>query len=197
MNPQTIIFIGRSGCGKGTQAQLVEKILEQKSPEKIIVHLETGKLFREFIKGATHTQEVSKNILEGGGLQPEFLTVHLWAGFLVGNMRKDCHLLIDGTPRRRDEASVLHTAFQFYERTKPHVIYLNVSREQSEARMLERKRKDDTKQDIQLRLDWFDQEVMPAVEYYRNNAFYSFHDINGERPIEEVHNDIVKSLGLS
>lgn len=196
MNQKTIIFIGRSGCGKGTQAVLLEQLLEKNDPKLPIVHLETGKLFRDFIKGATHTQEVSKTILESGGLQPEFLTVHLWADFLVMNMRKDCHLIIDGTPRRRDEAAVLHTAFEFYLRNKPEIVYLNVSRGWSETRMLERKRKDDTKQDIQLRLDWFDAEVVPAIDYYRDNPFYVFHDVNGERTIEEIHEDLVRRLNL-
>ncbi len=196
MTPKTFIFIGRSGCGKGTQAALLEDALSKQEHKLPIAHLETGKLFRDFIKGATHTQEVSKGILEAGGLQPEFLTVFLWSQFLVMNMRKDCHLIIDGTPRRRDEAAVLHTAFEFYLRTNPHIIVLNVSREWSESRMMERKRKDDTVRDIELRLNWFDAEVAPAIEYYRNNSFYSFHEINGERSVEEIHKEIVKTVGL-
>ncbi|MFA6459517.1 MAG: nucleoside monophosphate kinase [Candidatus Paceibacterota bacterium] len=196
MTPQTYIFMGRSGCGKGTQAGLLEKLLENKKEKLPTVHLETGKLFRDFIKGATHTQEVSKTILESGGLQPEFLTVYLWSAFMVMNMRKDCHLIVDGTPRRRDEAAVLHTAFEFYMRTNPHIIYLDVSRTWSEKHMLERKRQDDNKRDIELRLNWFDTDVAPAIEYYRNNPFYSFHSVNGERAIEEIHADIVKILGL-
>jgi len=196
MTPQTFVFIGRSGCGKGTQAALLEEILSKKDTKLPIVHLETGKLFREFIKGATHTQEISKQILENGGLQPEFLTINLWADFLVMNMRKECHLILDGTPRRRDEAAVLHTAFEFYLRTNPHIIFINVSRGWSESRMMERKRKDDTKRDIELRLNWFDDEVAPAIDYYRNNSFYSFHEINGERSVSEIHADIVKMLNL-
>ena len=93
MTPKTFIFIGRSGCGKGTQAELLQKILEQKFREMSMLHLETGKLFREFINGKTYTQELSHFIYEAGGLQPEFLTVHLWSDFFVGNMKKDLLLI--------------------------------------------------------------------------------------------------------
>lgn len=196
MKPQTFLFIGRSGCGKGTQAALLEKLLEHREPKMSIVHLETGKLFREFIKGATYTQEISKNILESGKLQPQFLTVALWSNFFVMNVRKECHLIIDGTPRRKDEASVLHTAFEFYDRVKPNIILLNVSRGWSEERMLERQRADDTKRDIELRLNWFETEVVPTIDYYKNNPFYAFHDINGEQPVESIHADIKKALGF-
>ncbi len=192
MHPSTIVFIGRSGCGKGTQANLIEEFLKKQDSDLSVVHLETGKLFREFVEGATYSQEKSKNLYKSGSLQPEFLTVHLWGDFLIRNMRKDSHLIIDGTPRRQDEASVLHTAFEFYERQKPHIFFINVSREWSETRMIERKRTDDTKQDIELRLNWFDKEVVPAIEYYKHNPFYNFHEINGERTIEEIHEDIVK-----
>ena len=195
MTPQTYIFIGRSGCGKGTQAALLEKILREKT-DNHIAHLETGKLFRDFFNGATITQEMAQTIYNNGLLQPEFLTVHLWSDFLVMNMKKETTLIIDGTPRRQNEALVLHTAFEFYHRDSAHVIYINVPRESSHQRMVERKREDDTERDIELRLNWFDTEVLPAIEYYRKNPFYKVHEINGERPIEEVHADIVKTLGL-
>ncbi len=196
MQPQTFIFIGRSGCGKGTQAQLLEKILREKNADMPVVHLETGKLFREFIKGNTYTQELSRVIYEAGGLQPEFLTVHLWSDFFVENMNEKHHLIIDGTPRKLHEAKVLHSSFEFYRREKPQIILLNVSRKWSEDRMLARKRVDDNKMDIEARLNWFDTEVTPAIDFYRGNSFYDFHDIDGERSIEEIHTDIVKKLGL-
>jgi adenylate kinase family enzyme len=196
MIPKTFIFIGRSGCGKGTQAQLLEKFLVEKSPGILVVHLETGKLFREFIKGKTYTHDLSRAIYESGGLQPDFLAVHLWSDFFVLEMKKDVHLIIDGTPRKLHESKILHTAFEFYKCEKPQVILLNVSRKWSEDRMLARKRVDDNKRDIAARLNWFDTEVTPAIDFYRDNSFYDFHDIDGERTIGEIHSDIVKRVGL-
>jgi adenylate kinase len=196
MLPKTFILIGRSGCGKGTQAELLEKFLKEKSPNIPIIHLETGKLFREFIKGKKYTHEMSRIIYENGGLQPEFLTVHLWSDFFVDNMKEGVHLIIDGTPRKLHEARILHTAFEFYKREKPQIIYLNVSRKWSEEKLLARKRVDDNKRDIKARLDWFDTEVAPTIDFYRNDSFYDFHDVDGERTIGEIYEDIVKRVGL-
>ncbi len=196
MTPQTYIFIGRSGCGKGTQADLLRKVLAEKSSEIPITYMETGKLFRDFVMGQSYSQRLSKAINKEGGLQPEFLTIHLWSDFFVKNLTNNTHLITDGTPRKINEAKVLNTAFEFYKREKPHVIFINVSRAWSKERMLAREREDDKEVDIEARLDWYETEVVPTIDYYRNNPLYIFHDVNGERSIPEIHTDIVKMIGL-
>ena len=60
MKPQTFIFIGRSGCGKGTQAELVQEHLKQIDPKRKVLYIQTGAEFREFIKGNSETQKLSK-----------------------------------------------------------------------------------------------------------------------------------------
>jgi len=37
---------------------------------------------------------------------------------------------------------------------------------------------------------------VPAVEYFRNNGRFTVLDINGERPKEEVYQEIVSRLNL-
>jgi adenylate kinase len=193
MSPQTFVFIGRSGCGKGTQAELLQKLLKEKDPESEIFYLETGQEFRDFIGTPGYSNELAKVIQEQGGLQPSFLAVWIWSNILIKNLNKQKHLFIDGTPRKLGEAIIFNGAMKFYSR-KPNVIYLNVSRTWSEKRLAERHRSDDELSMIKNRLDWFDSEVMPAVEYFEKNLDVNFLDINGERSIEEIHADIVKSL---
>jgi adenylate kinase family enzyme len=72
---KTIIFIGNSGCGKGTQANLIEEKIK-KMNEKV-VHIELGSEFRNFISMTTDTAKNAQEISENGGLQPEFLAIHL------------------------------------------------------------------------------------------------------------------------
>ena len=51
MELQTFIFIGRSGCGKGTQVTLLqEHIKKQDHKRHILFYIETGERFRQFIK---------------------------------------------------------------------------------------------------------------------------------------------------
>jgi adenylate kinase family enzyme len=81
----------------------------------------------------------------------------------------------------------------FYQREEPRVIYINVSRKWSEEKLLSRGRSDDrTLTKINKRLDWFDSDVVPAIEFFRNNPRYKFLEIDGEQPIKKVHQDIIK-----
>lgn len=188
------MFIGRSGCGKGTQAERLVDALKKKEPKRDIFYLEMGQKFRDFIKKDGYTNALSHNIYEMGGLQPSFLTVYTWSDIFVNGFKEGQHLIIDGTPRRLEEAHVLDGALKFYQREKPALVYLRVSRKWSEEKLLARKRADDNKEDIDARLAWFDTEVVPAIDFYRNNSDYQFVEVDGEQTIAKVHADIIKWL---
>jgi len=190
---ETFILIGRSGCGKGTQAELLKKYLEDRDGKEVY-HLETGEAFRKFIKGNSFSSELSRKISEDGGLQPSFLAIHIWAELLIKNLKGDEHLIVDGTPRYLNEAKVLTTAMNFYGR-KPKVLYLDVPREFSEATMKKRGRADDIEEaDVKKRLDWFDTDVIPAIEYMKNEKTYEFIEIKGDQSIEEVQKEILAKI---
>ncbi|MDP3957919.1 MAG: nucleoside monophosphate kinase [bacterium] len=192
--PQTLIFIGRSGSGKGTQARLLEEYLKKNDPARAIYYLETGALFRKFIAEPGFSQSRSKAMYERSVLQPSFLAVYLWTKDMIMRMTGDEHLIIDGTPRYHDEARVLTTAMRFYDRV-PTVIYLDVPRAFSEKRLHERGRLDDKNDEsVKKRLDWFDTSVTFAIEYMKNDPVYRFVEIDGSRSIEEVHKAIVERV---
>jgi len=188
------MFIGRSGCGKGTQAALLIDSLKKQNSKRRTFCLEMGQKFREFIKKDNYTSKLSNAIYEKGGLQPSFLTIYTWSDIFVHGFNDDDHLIIDGTPRRLDEARVLDGALKFYGREKPSLVYINVSREWSKEKLLARKRIDDTDEKIEKRLAWFETEVAPAIEFYRGNSDYKFVEVNGEQAIEKVHADIVDKI---
>lgn len=202
MNPQTFIFIGRSGCGKGTQVDLLRAYISEKDQEKReIFHLETGAKFREFIQGQTHTSKLSYNIYKTGAIQPSFLAVHIWSHLLIEEFKGTEHLFIDGTPRTVNEAHVLDTALRFYNREKAKVIFINVSKDWSRARlasrsMVEGRIDDAKKEDIEKRLSWFDTDVYPAVTYMNNNPLYEVYEIDGEQSIQEVYQEIISKIGV-
>ncbi|MEI8327797.1 MAG: nucleoside monophosphate kinase [Candidatus Taylorbacteria bacterium] len=196
MKPQAFIFIGRSGCGKGTQVKLLMEILAQKDPSLESLYVQTGQEFRQFIQGETFTQKKSKEIYDAGGLQPEFLTVDMWGRVLIEKYKGDQHLIFDGTPRKLHEAGALHSCFGFYGFDKPWVINIDISNAESKKRLLARKRFDDTEEEITKRLEWYETDVEPALGYYDGNPKYTFLKISGERSVEEIHADIVKRLGL-
>jgi adenylate kinase len=195
MNPQTIILMGRSGCGKGTQAKLVQEYLKKTDPDREIFYLETGQQFRDFISQNTYTSNLSKKIMESGDLQPAFLAIHIWSHVFIEKMKGGENMVLDGTPRTLSEIEALDTAFHFYDRKTPTVFVIEVSKEWSKTRLQERGRIDDSRAgDTERRLEWFDTDVVPAIRHMQNAKLYNVITINGEQPIEKVHADIVAAL---
>jgi adenylate kinase family enzyme len=190
----TVIFIGRSGCGKGTQADLLKSYISKNDPYKHqILYIETGKRFREFIRGEGYSSKLSKEIYEKDERQPDFLACFMWGSELVEELCPDMHVVFDGAPRSHSEAVLLTTALEFYQRERPTVIFINVGHKWAVDRLLARGRQDDkTLSKINKRLDWFEEDTWPAIEYFKTNKLYKFIEINGEQEIEKVHKDILE-----
>ena len=198
MSAQTIIYIGRSGSGKGTQISLLQAFLKQQNPAIPSLQIETGQYFRTFIEEKSITAEFSKDIYLQGKRQPDFLAISMWGYVLCKDYTGVEHLMFDGAPRSPAEAHVVEDALSFYNRfddkafVKPKVIYLDVSSDWSMTRMHERARIDDkTFEQLQIRTKWFETEVMGAIDFFKNNPKFDFIHIQGEKTIEEVHADIV------
>lgn len=199
MIPQTFIFIGRSGCGKGTQADLLRHHLETLPAPRPVLSFETGELFRKFIEGESITQVRARDIARRGERQPDFLAVWMWVGVLVEQTTGEEHIIIDGAPRALHEAHMLDSALSFYGRIPAWVIYLDVSRTWAEKRLRARGREDDqSEREIKKRLDWFETDVEPALKHLKESAAYRFITVSGEQSVEEVHErikDAVRNYG--
>ena len=197
MELQTFIFIGRSGCGKGTQVALLHEYIKKQDEKRYIFYIETGERFRQFIKEHSLSSRLAAEIYKTGNRQPDFIAVWMWSHLLVGRMTGEEHVIFDGTPRSLQEAQIIDTAITFYNRQHPHVIYLNISRETSKARMIARRRMDDINQEeIERRLNWFESDVVPAVEYFRKHSMYNFIELDGNQPVEAVQQKLLlKAFG--
>jgi adenylate kinase len=196
MLPQCFILIGRSGSGKGTQAKLLIEDLKKKDSSRGTLYIQTGQELREFIKGSTYTEKKTKETYDRGELTPEFLALYAWIRLLVTTYDGTQNLIFDGTPRKVHEAGVINSLFEFYAFDKPWVINIDIDVEEAVKRLMARKRQDDNEETIRKRLHWYETDVAPTIEYFRNNPRYNFLNIPGERSIEEIHADIAQKLGL-
>lgn len=196
MQPQTFIFFGPSGCGKGTQAGLLQEELKKRDPERNVVYIETGQKFREIAEGDSLTAQKIKELMTKGGLAPVFLPIWIWAGMMMENLTGNEHLFMDGMARRLVEANVLDSALKFYERKNLTVISFEVSDEWAKKLMRGRGRADDTDEEMNKRLAWYKENTVPAIEYFKNDPDYKFISIDGEHSIEEVHKEIMQKVGL-
>lgn len=200
-NLKTFIFIGPSGCGKGTQVELLVDHYTKNgdfSPEHPVLHSESGKRFRDFVTQDNFLAQEAKKALNRGERLPDSLAVWNWTGYLIENYTGSENLIFDGSPRSLLEAQSLNLMLKFLGRDKVVVIYLEVSPEESLKRLLKRAgeqgRADDNPEEIKRRLSWFEKDVRPALEFYQNEPGYVFLPINGEQSREKIHEDIMASI---
>lgn len=200
MQPQTFIFFGPSGSGKSTQARLLREHLEKIDPERKTLYLETGEKLREFAKGNSLTAQKTKKVLDSGGLMPEFMPILVWAEFFVDNVTGEEHIILDGVSRREHEAVIIDSVMKFYDRKSPTILFIEVSPEWAADKLKKRAetedRKDDKEEEIKRRMEWYEKNVVPAINHFRNNSYYKFLSINGEQTIEEVHREILEKTGI-
>ena len=197
MIPEVFIFIGRSGVGKGTQAQFLKEYFKKKYPDKKTVLFGSGENLRKLIGGSQYTARRVKDIVyDKGGLFPEFLAIYNWANFFIEHVTGSEFLILDGSPRKLREAEVLDEAFEFYGKKEVRVLWMRGSREWSTKLLLGRGRSDDTHENIKRRLDWFEQDVALVIKYYKKHHTHMIIEINGEQTREEVRNEIISKLKI-
>ncbi|MBC7836877.1 nucleoside monophosphate kinase [Acetobacteraceae bacterium] len=195
MNQQTVIFLGPQGSGKGTQLELLKQHLNKSDPDRKVVHFDMGAAFRGFRDTEGYSQAIVKDSLARGEIQPDFLATALFGNFLIENLKGNEHLLLDGFPRTLAQVEEYNSAIKFYNRGTSTVLHLNLSEAASIERLMKRGRHDDTEELIRHRLAWYQEQVIPALNYFRANPLYRVMEVNSDQPIETVHQDIVHMVG--
>jgi len=194
-SPKTYVFFGIVGAGKGTQVELLKKVLAGKDARKI-VYAYPGSEYRQLTAGDSYTGSLIKGKLERGELQPDFLTIHVFTSILVKELAgPDAHLIADGYPRTLAQADAFMAAMEFYGRKNVEIVYIEVSKEEVIKRMKLRGRSDDTDEGINRRFWEYETNVVPSMAALEK-AGCKLYKINGEQSVEQVHADIIKALAL-
>jgi len=192
--PLVFLLMGRAGCGKGTQANLLVKYLEKNNLGKPL-YVYVGNNLRKFIKeNSSLTSKLAGKIMEKGDMEPSLLSVWALAADFIEKLDRETSLVIDGFPRNLTEAEIIDEAISFYELKKAYPIFIETSREWSKNKLLERQREDDTEQAIKRRLDYFEEFVVPTIKYYAGKSKYKLITVNGEQGVEDVHKEIIKKV---
>ncbi|MFY9458057.1 MAG: nucleoside monophosphate kinase [Candidatus Spechtbacterales bacterium] len=186
--PFNVILIGRSGSGKGTQAELLTKKFSH------FYYLATGDLFRDLAKSDSDSGKRVKKILDEGGLPMDDLATTMWMHNLAYNLKEEQGLLADGFPRRLPEAKSLDAFLEFLGRINAsRFILIDISHKEAFGRLEARGRVDDTNKAITGRMNYYEEKVVEVVKYYK--ALDRLTVINGEQSIMDVHSDMLKALG--
>lgn len=176
-----LVLIGIQGAGKSTQGNLLSKQLK-------IPYLSTGHILREMAKTKTQLGRYIKETINAGVLVPDVKMIPIVNEYLSKPGYKNGYIL-DGFPR------TVYQAEQF----KNHIdkaIYINVPDKEALWRIAYRNgsgREDETLPAIKKRIQLFHESTQEVIDYYDERK--KLIEIDGTQSIDEVNNDILKSLG--
>ncbi|MBS1538401.1 MAG: adenylate kinase [Bacteroidetes bacterium] len=175
-----IVLFGAPGVGKGTQAALLAE-------RKHIPHLSTGDALRRAIASQSELGIVAKKIVESGKLvSDEIVTGIVKEALSKPEFANGC--ILDGFPRNQSQAEALDVILQETQKEIYRVININVENEEIVNRMLKRGRKDDAEDVIRHRLEIYNNQTAPLLNYYTNSGKLT--TIDGNADVEEVYERI-------
>ncbi|MDO4435951.1 MAG: adenylate kinase [Cardiobacteriaceae bacterium] len=176
-----IIFLGAPGSGKGTQsALLVEK--------HHLTHLSTGDMLRAEIAKGSDLGQKAKAVMDKGELVSDDIVIAMIAEHLE-NVQG---VLFDGFPRTLSQAKALDDLLAAKGLPITHVIELKVDSEEIISRLLSRGRADDNEETIRNRLQVFENQTKPLVDYYTTQG--KLHSVVGVGSVDEIHAQIERHL---
>jgi adenylate kinase len=126
-----ILFFGPNGSGKGTQGAILKDKYQ-------IAHIESGAIFRDNIKNGTELGKKAKAYIDRGDLVPDDITIPMILDRLQAD---DCTKgwLLDGFPRNKNQAVMLHDALKKAGLSLDIVIEIVLDREIAKNRIMGRR----------------------------------------------------------
>lgn len=197
-----ILLIGASGSGKGTQAQILVN-------KYGFCHLSMGDVLKEQVKKGTEEGKLIDSYQKAGNLVP--LDVVLKA--LKNKMESEkaaAGFLLDGFPRSMEQVKALTLPISLVlsfnndlDKIKDRLVNRRVCKDCNSNNHISKldngkcpvcggevyQRTDDNEASIDKRLNFYRNEVIPVVNYYKEKG-YKVVDIDGDKSIEEVSKQI-------
>ena len=189
-----IVLLGPPGAGKGTQAQ---RIIDKFS----IPHLSTGDMLRTAVHAGTDIGRKAKEIMAEGKLVPDHLVV---AAVIERIAQPDSKrgFVLDGFPRTIGQAvafdELLHKDAVDLDRVVELMADEDILLDRIETRAQEAKarghtvRADDNHEALKVRLDAYNEQTAPLVEYYRAKGI--LRSIDGLQAVDAVTHDVFQAI---
>ena len=206
-----IVLLGGPGAGKGTLAQ-------QLVAEYGVAHISTGDLLRSAVKSGSELGVQAKKYMDAGELVPDQLVIDLVKERLAADDAQKGFIL-DGFPRNTVQAVTLDSELGALERSIDAALLIDVESKVIVERLSSRRtcracgytgtaadavcpkcggemyqRDDDKPETIQNRLDVYEKNTSPLVEYYRGQGRLTV--VNGDDTVDAVYASAKEALGL-
>lgn len=207
-----VIFLGMPGTGKGTMGSVVKE-------KHGFEHISTGDLLRNAIANQTETGMKAKEFYDRGELVPDEIVLELLKE-KIQQLEEDAKILLDGYPRNVEQAKVLKEIVDIDKvinltldknllmkrlngrRNCPNCkkIYNIYSRQPKEEGMCDDcgteliQRDDDKDEIINSRLDTYNKETFPLIEFYNNEGILQNVELTND--FEDNYSKVKEALGL-
>ena len=159
-----LVILGRQGSGKGTQCLRLSELYRT-------IHISTGDMLRAAVETQTELGKKAKIIMDAGDLVPDEIINGIVAERIEMNDVLESGFILDGYPRTSAQAEALEGELLSSGLSLDLAINLEVPVDEVTQRMLDRSRADDTEEAIQRRLEIYENETAPLLEWFeeRNN----------------------------
>ena len=206
-----LVLLGAPGAGKGTQAQ---KLVADYG----VAHISTGDLLRAAVKAQSELGVKAKEYMDAGQLVPDELVI----GLVKERLAKDdakIGFILDGFPRNTAQAVALDSELADMGIVLDGALLVDVAFDVIVKRLSSRRtcrscgytagptvtvcprcsgemyqRDDDKPETIQKRLDTYESQTAPLIDYYKGHGILRV--VDGDRPVDEVYADVKETLGL-
>ncbi len=183
-----LVLLGAPGSGKGTQATRLKDHLQ-------VPHISTGDLLRAEVAADSPLGQQAKAVMARGDLvSDEILLGMLEARF----SRPDTGdgFILDGYPRNLAQAAALDVLLQRIGQPMDVALQLEVDNELLIDRLAGRAkaegRADDSPDAVRYRLQVYDEQTAPVIEFYRAHGQLTV--VNGVGSLDEVFNRIIEAI---
>jgi adenylate kinase len=161
-----LILLGPPGAGKGTQGHRL-------SERYGIPEISTGDILRAAVRKGTPLGQDANSYMDRGALVPDEVMI----GIIRERLAQDdteCGFILDGFPRTVAQAEALTQLSEEQQLPIDHVISIEVPHEELLQRLIGRRqlegRHDDSDEAIRHRLEVYERETAPLIDYYRRQG---------------------------
>jgi adenylate kinase len=190
MKYRTVLLFGAPGSGKGTQGKILGTIPHY-------FHFSCGEVFRN-VRPDSEIGRIFLKYSGKGQLVPDEHTIRLWRNTIqgaeqIGRFNREVDtMVLDGIPRNQSQAEMVKELIEVKAMFYLSCPDLNKLVERIQRRALSENRLDDANMDvIRQRLDTYDKETKPVLDYYGKELI---HTIDSTQTPINVLRDILRVL---
>ena len=183
-----LVLLGAPGSGKGTQAARLMAHLQ-------VPHISTGDLLRAEVAAGSKLGLEAKGVMARGELVSDAILL----GMLEDRFsRSDTAngFILDGYPRNLAQAAALDGLLGRLKQSFDYAVQLDVATELLVERIAGRAeaegRADDTPESVRTRLQIYNNQTAPVIDYYRQHGQLTL--VDGVGSLDEVFTRILEAI---